>query len=81
MLFVDLGASSDVRPETLVEFGLMGKIYAERIGMGRTYSRPAEYRNRETKGSMVARKAYNLKDTPFNFVGNVETTYSLGRLM
>ena len=31
VLFMDLGASSDVRPETLVEFGLMGKIYAERV--------------------------------------------------
>ncbi|HHT84779.1 MAG TPA: phosphate acyltransferase PlsX [Firmicutes bacterium] len=74
VLFVDLGASSDVRPETLVEFGLMGKIYAERVlGWEEPTVGLLNIGTEKQKGSMVARKAYNLmEDAPFNFVGNVE---------
>ncbi len=74
VLFVDLGASSDVCPETLVEFGLMGKIYAERV-LGWDDPRVAllNIGTEKQKGSMIARKAYTLmENAPLNFVGNIE---------
>jgi glycerol-3-phosphate acyltransferase PlsX len=74
VLFVDLGASSDVRPETLVQFGLMGRIYAERVlGWDEPTVGLLNIGAEEGKGNMTARKAYSLMQAaPLNFVGNVE---------
>jgi len=74
VLFVDLGASSDVRSETLVEFGLMGKIYAECVlGWHEPKVGLLNIGTEKEKGNMVARKAYKLmQDAPLNFAGNIE---------
>lgn len=74
VLFVDLGASSDVRAETLVEFGLMGKIYAEHVlGWDEPTVGLLNIGTEKQKGNMVARKAYALfEQAPLNFVGNIE---------
>ncbi len=74
VLFMDLGASSDVRPETLVEFGLMGKIYAERVlGWHEPKVGLLNIGSEKDKGNMVIRKAYGLmEEAAINFAGNVE---------
>ncbi|MGI6627525.1 MAG: phosphate acyltransferase PlsX [Bacillota bacterium] len=74
VLFMDLGASSDVRPETLVKFGLMGKIYAERVlGWHEPSVGLLNIGSERDKGNTVIRKAYRLmEDAPLKFAGNIE---------
>lgn len=74
VLFVDLGASSDVRPETLVQFGVMGKIYAEKVlGWDDPKVALLNIGTEPDKGSLLARKAYQLmQEAPFTFIGNIE---------
>jgi glycerol-3-phosphate acyltransferase PlsX len=74
VLFLDLGASADARPQTLVQFAVMGDIYA-RDALG--WVRPGVYLLNigiePEKGSVAARKAYSLlKEAPVSFRGNIE---------
>lgn len=74
VLFMDLGASSDVRPETLVQFGLMGRIYAEQVlGWREPKVSLLNIGSEKHKGNIVTKKAYRLmQDVPLNFAGNIE---------
>ena len=74
VLVMDLGASYDVRPSNLVEFALMGSIYAERV---LRWSGPRigllNIGTESNKGTQTIKKAYRLMEkAPINFVGNVE---------
>lgn len=74
MLFLDMGATADPRPEYLVQFAQMGAVYAERV-MGISRPRVGLLANgeEEEKGTMVLRETFALlKAGPLNFVGNVE---------
>jgi len=71
---LDIGANADVRPEWLVQFGVMGSIYAERV-LGISTPRVGLLSNGEedTKGNAVVQEAHGLlRETFLNFVGNVE---------
>lgn len=73
-LLLDAGANVDCRPKHLVEFALMGSIYAERI---LRISRPVvgllNIGEEDSKGNEVAREAHLLlQKSGLNFVGNVE---------
>lgn len=71
---LDIGANADVRPEWLVQFGLMGSIYAEKV-LGISTPRVGLLSNGEedTKGNAVVQEAHALlRETSLNFVGNVE---------
>ncbi len=71
---LDIGANTEVKPEYLCQFAMMGSAYAERV-MGITKPRVALLSNgeEEGKGPMVVRDAFALiKATPLNFIGNVE---------
>jgi glycerol-3-phosphate acyltransferase PlsX len=73
-ILIDLGANADPKPQHLVQNGLMGSLYAERV-MGIQRPRVAVVSNGEEadKGSMLVRDAYKLfQDSSLNFVGNVE---------
>ncbi len=74
VLFMDLGASSDVRPGTLVEFGFMGKIYAEQVlGWRDPKISLLNIGVEKNKGNSIAREAYKmLSEAPLNFIGNIE---------
>ena len=74
VLFVDLGASSDVRPETLVQFGLMGSIYAEQVlGWKKPRVSLLNIGSEKDKGNMITKKAYRLmQEARLNFEGNIE---------
>jgi len=73
-LVLDLGASVDVRPEALAQFGTMGSVYA-RLVTGTESPRVAllNVGTEPRKGSERIRAAYDLlARSDLNFVGNVE---------
>ena len=71
-LLLDVGLNVDVKPEVLVQYGLIGSIYAESV-LGIENPRVALLNIGEepTKGTYEAMKA----DGKFNFVGNVEGSH------
>jgi phosphate acyltransferase len=73
-LILDIGANPDCRPEQLVQFGIMGSAYVERV-YGRPNPRVGLLSNGEedSKGNALVREAHLLlRESGLNFVGNVE---------
>jgi glycerol-3-phosphate acyltransferase PlsX len=71
---LDIGANTEVKPEYLYQFAIMGSAYAQRV-MGVSSPRVALLSNgeEEGKGPIVVREAFELlKKSKLNFVGNVE---------
>ena len=71
---LDVGANADCRPEYLLQFGLMGSIYSERV-LNVRKPRVAIISNgeEEGKGNELTQQAYALlKQAPINFIGNAE---------
>jgi glycerol-3-phosphate acyltransferase PlsX len=71
---LDVGANPDCKPENLLQFAIMGSLYAERV---RKVSRPRVgiLSNGEEagKGNQLVREAFPLlKEAGLNFIGNVE---------
>ncbi|MCL6566620.1 MAG: phosphate acyltransferase PlsX [Acidobacteriia bacterium] len=73
-VLIDVGANVDSKPEHLEQFAIMGEIYYRTIfGMRRPRVALLSIGEEETKGNEVTREAFALlKQTPLNFVGNVE---------
>src|SRR5690606_18062915 len=75
VLLVDVGANVDVRPEHLVQFGLMGQIYVERV-LERENARVGllDVGEEPGKGDELAKAAYPLLERAegLRFIGNVE---------
>ncbi len=74
MIFLDVGANTDVKPEWVTQFAIMGSIYAQRV---LNYPKPriALLSNGEedAKGNLLIREAADLlRRSKMNFVGNVE---------
>jgi phosphate acyltransferase len=73
-VFLDMGANSDCRPEFLLDFARMGKIYAETV-LGIQNPRIGLLSNGEedTKGNQLVRDTHILlKQQNLNFIGNTE---------
>ena len=73
-LLVDAGASAESKAQNLLEYGLMGSIYMEKV-WGRANPRVGlvNLGAEESKGTSVTKDAYQrLSAAPLNFVGNVE---------
>jgi glycerol-3-phosphate acyltransferase PlsX len=73
-LLLDVGANVDARPEHLLQYALMGSVYAERV---RHISNPRvallNVGTEDQKGNELAKKAFQLmKSSSLNFIGNVE---------
>ncbi|ARI77512.1 phosphate acyltransferase PlsX [Halobacillus mangrovi] len=73
-LMLDVGANVDAKPEHLLQYGVIGSIYAENV---RNISRPRvgllNVGTEDGKGSDLTKKAFQLlKDAPIHFIGNVE---------
>jgi len=71
---LDGGANTDCKPEYLLQFALMGSVYAQRV-MGIETPRVGIVSNgeEEGKGSVLVQEAYQLlKGSPLHFIGNVE---------
>ncbi|MGX8774228.1 MAG: phosphate acyltransferase PlsX [Bacillota bacterium] len=73
-LLVDAGASSESKARNLLEYGLMGSIYVEKV-WGRPSPRVGlvNLGAEESKGTSVTKDAYQmLAGSNLNFIGNVE---------
>lgn len=74
-VLLDVGANMDCKPEHLLQFGLMGRVFADKI-LGYTSPRVGLLNVGEEpgKGNEAAKAAYNLMEntTGLNFVGNIE---------
>lgn len=73
-LLVDAGANADCKPNNLLEFGIMGKIYMEKV-IGRKNPKVGlvNIGAEAAKGSTLTKAAYDLlEQSDMNFIGNVE---------
>ena len=73
-VLLDAGASVECRPQHLLQFAIMGGVYA-RIALGAARPRIGllSIGEEETKGNELTREAHRLlKASPLNFIGNVE---------
>jgi glycerol-3-phosphate acyltransferase PlsX len=71
---LDIGANVECKPEYLLQFAIMGSIYAERV-LGVANPRVAIVSNGEEEGKgnpLVQETTPYLKDAPINFIGNAE---------
>jgi glycerol-3-phosphate acyltransferase PlsX len=71
---VDIGANPDCKPENLLQFGIMGSVFSERV-RGVKNPRIGLISNGEEagKGSELVKGAYPLlANAKLNFIGNVE---------
>jgi glycerol-3-phosphate acyltransferase PlsX len=71
---LDIGANADCKPEYLLQFAMMGSVYAERV-LGVPNPRVAIVSNGEEEGKgnqLVLDTVPLLKASPLNFVGNAE---------
>jgi glycerol-3-phosphate acyltransferase PlsX len=73
-VLLDVGASVECRPQHLLQFAVMGAVYA-RVAFG--IERPSigllSIGHEETKGNELTREAHRLlKASPIAFIGNVE---------
>jgi glycerol-3-phosphate acyltransferase PlsX len=73
-LLIDNGANADCKPEYLLQFGIMGSIYVERM-RGISNPRVALVSNGEEEGKgnqLIQEAAPLLAASGLNFIGNVE---------
>lgn len=76
-MLLDIGANTECRPEMLVQFGIMGSAYMDKI-LGRKNPTVGivNIGSEESKGLDLQVQAYHLfKKAPVNFIGNVEPRY------
>jgi glycerol-3-phosphate acyltransferase PlsX len=73
-MIIDAGANVDCKPQYLLQFSLMGKIYLENVLKKKNPSIGlVNIGVEEEKGNELTKSAYKLlKNVDFNFVGNVE---------
>ncbi len=71
---IDGGANADCRPEQLLQFGIMGSLYIERVaGIPNPRVGLMSNGSEEGKGNALIREAHELlKASDLNFVGNIE---------
>ncbi|MCJ8208167.1 phosphate acyltransferase PlsX [Mucilaginibacter sp. RS28] len=74
-ILLDVGANADCKPDTLLQFGVLGSLYAELIyNIQSPKVALMNIGEEEEKGNLLTQATYPLmKDTKlFNFVGNIE---------
>lgn len=73
-LIIDAGANMDAKPEHLLQYALMGSIYAENVWkLDRPRVGLVNVGPEEGKGNELTKEAFPLlKDANINFIGNVE---------
>lgn len=74
VMLLDSGANADCRPEMLVQFGIMGTAYMNKIlGVDSPRVGLANIGSEESKGRDLELETYRqLKTAPLNFTGNIE---------
>jgi glycerol-3-phosphate acyltransferase PlsX len=73
-VLLDSGANVECRPQHLLQFAVMGGVYARvALGVERPRIGLLSTGEEETKGNELTREAHRLlKASPLNFIGNVE---------
>lgn len=74
VVMLDMGANMDAKAEHLMQYGIMGAIYAEKV-LGRLSPRVAllNVGAEPGKGNQVTKEAYSLlNNAGINFIGNIE---------
>lgn len=73
-LLLDAGANAECRPQHLLQFGVMGGVYARlALAVDRPRIGLLSIGEEATKGNDLTREAHRLlKAAPINFIGNVE---------
>ncbi|HEX3047180.1 MAG TPA: phosphate acyltransferase PlsX [Bacillota bacterium] len=73
-IILDAGANVDCEPENLLQFALMGSVYAEQLlGMNNPKVGLLSIGEEETKGNKLTIEAHQLlKNSRLNFIGNIE---------
>ena len=74
-IMLDVGANADCKPDVLLQFGVLGSLYAEHIyKMTNPKVGLMNLGEEEEKGNMLTQATFPLmKDTSlFNFIGNIE---------
>ena len=73
-VLLDSGANVECRPQHLLQFAVMGSVYARvALGVDRPRVGLLSIGEEETKGNDLTRDAHRLlKASPVNFIGNVE---------
>jgi glycerol-3-phosphate acyltransferase PlsX len=73
-VLIDAGATVECKPAYLLQFGVMGAVYARTwIGIERPRVGLLSIGEEETKGNELTREAHRLlKNSPLHFIGNVE---------
>lgn len=74
LLLMDAGANAECRPEMLRQFGIMASLYLENAeGIKNPEIGLLNIGTEDTKGGSLQIEAYKLlKESPLNFVGNIE---------
>ncbi|MBQ8869205.1 MAG: phosphate acyltransferase PlsX [Oscillospiraceae bacterium] len=74
VMLMDCGANVECRPEMLVQFGIMGSIYMNKIqNIDNPRVMLANVGTEDTKGGPLQKEAFELlKKAPLNFCGNIE---------
>lgn len=73
-LLLDVGANPDAKPENLLQYAMMGSIYAENVlGINNPKVALLNIGSEEGKGNELVQAAYALlKTASLNFIGNIE---------
>jgi phosphate acyltransferase len=74
-LLLDVGLNADCKPEQLLQFAILGSIYAENIlGIQKPRVALLNIGEEEGKGNLLAQATYQLlkESNHLNFIGNVE---------
>ncbi len=77
-LLLDVGLNVDCKPEVLVQYGLIGSLYAEAVlGIENPRVAVLNIGEEEAKGNAQIKATHDLMkaDGRFNFVGNVESSH------
>ncbi|MDQ0217114.1 phosphate acyltransferase PlsX [Peribacillus cavernae] len=73
-VLLDVGANADAKPEHLLQFAIMGSIYAQKVrGIAKPRVGLLNIGTEEKKGNELTRLAFDLlREADIHFVGNVE---------
>ncbi|MDB4922788.1 phosphate acyltransferase PlsX [Mucilaginibacter sp.] len=80
-ILIDVGANADCKPEYLVQFGVLGSLFAENVyGINNPRVALINIGEEEEKGNILSQAAYQLmkESQHINFTGNVEGRDLLG---
>ena len=73
-VMLDLGANADAKPENLLQYAIMGAIYAEKVrGVKNPRVGLLNIGTEDKKGNELTKATFSLlKEADINFIGNVE---------